>query len=150
MLLPFCEAKQARLVLLQDREKGMVSAELVFKQPPLMRKGTACLAKERAECAVVLAQGTVVCGHGVSCGRKAVRNANVCGQQRQNKEWILPLSSDLGIVCAFLCPCSIRTCSPAYAVRQHCLLGTNIMETLKMDKVQEAAVETENLLACQP
>lgn len=44
------------------------------------------------------------------------------------------LFSDIGRACAFLC-----TRSPTYTIKQHCLLGTNRMETLKMDMVQEAA-----------
>lgn len=112
-------------------------------------------------CAGVLAQGTVVCGDGVSCGRRlTVRNTTVWWQQRQNKGWYLwgwpdqrgffSFFSDKTIVCTFLCTCPINTCSPTYAVRECCPLGTNRMGTLKMDTVQEAAAveEKQYLLAC--
>lgn len=65
-----------------------------------------------------------------------------CDTSKENKgqfvgiawsERILCLVSDVAIVCAFLNTCLISTSFPTYTVKQCCLLGTNRMETLKMD-----------------
>lgn len=65
-------------------------------------------------------------------------------------EGILSFVSDTAIVCVFLSTCPISTDFPTYTVKQCCFLGTNRMETLKMDTVKEAAAvdKKKYLLAC--
>lgn len=85
-----------------------------------------------------------------------VEKANVwnwsCDASKENKgqfvgvawsEWILYFVSEVAILCAFLSTCPISTHFPTYTVEQCCLLGTNRMEALKMDTVQEAAAVDE-------
>lgn len=83
-----------------------------------------------------------------------------CDVSKENKgqfvgmawsEGILYFVSDIAIVCAFLSTCPISTDFPTYTVKQCCFLGTNRMETLKMDTVQEAAaIDKKKYLLASP
>lgn len=126
----------------------MVSAGLVSKQPQLVTKGTSVSGKELVECVQWDWHKGQLSVEMLCLVEKANSWKCRCDACKENKgqfvgmawsERILSFVSDIARVGTFLSACPISTDFPTYTVKQCCLLGTNRMETLKMDTVQEAA-----------